>query len=174
MADDAARRQPDEPRDDMFWPHEDDSLEAHIYEIRHGRNEDYVRAHFQEAVELFELTADGEGSQPLQGESAEAGVEPAVSSEVSGEPKGQAESHQRTTQLAPTLLESVAPPGADLRAALLELITMWRTERNELNAAAANNADLIAQAAWCGQALGRSDCAERLAALLDAPPPRIR
>lgn len=58
-----------------------------------------------------------------------------------------------------------------LRAKLTARRDLWRTERDEWNDAACRVVDLLSQAAWKGQALGRSDCAAALDALLreDAP-----
>jgi len=60
---------------------------------------------------------------------------------------------------------------------LTALVEKWRKERNDLNAAAAGNSNLFSQAAWCGQALGRSDCANELEAALRAaslPTPELQ
>lgn len=60
--------------------------------------------------------------------------------------------------------EPVAPPGADLRAALEKLIKKWRASR--AHTYASENADL-----YRGFDTGCGRCADELAALLDAPPP---
>jgi hypothetical protein len=38
---------------DMFWPHEDDSIEAMLYEVRNGKTENYVRECAKELVALL-------------------------------------------------------------------------------------------------------------------------
>jgi len=54
--------------------------------------------------------------------------------------------------------------------ALRALWEKWIEERDALNAASKERDEII-RAAWRGQALGRQDCADELAAVLDRPAP---
>lgn len=55
-----------ETQPDLFWPHEDDSVEAHIYEIRNGKTADYVMAHARDLAEL--LRSEAHPETPRTGE----------------------------------------------------------------------------------------------------------